>query len=819
MELLSYLKDHVVYLDGAMGTSLQARGIAPGERSEVWNETHPDDIVEIHRSYIEAGSNIISTNTFGANRLHFTTAELETYISLAVAHAREAQRTADADHPTWVALDIGPLGRLLKPFGDYSFDDAVESFAQTVQIGVKNGVDLIFIETMNDCYETKAAVLAAKENADLPIFVSNSYDDNGRLMTGANPEAMIALLESMRVNAIGVNCSLGPKQLRSVVGEYVKYASIPVFFKPNAGLPQFIGGKNVYDLSAEEWAEEVADIMHSGVYIAGGCCGTDRSYIRSLVEKTQDLAVSPIEKKNYSWVSSYTHAVRFGSDPVLIAERINPNAIQELNQAMTEGNIARIVEEAKKEESEGAHVIDINAGLPKIDEPKLLTDMVVAVQAVVDLPIAIDTSDPAAMEAALRHHNGKALIDSVNGKESVMDAIFPLAVKYGGMIVALPIDENGIPKTAEERVEVCKKIMKRAAEYGIDKSELIFDPLLMTISTNDMAAMETLKAVKMLHAMGCFTSLGVSNVSFGLPCRPVVNATLYVMALESGLNTGIVNTGSQEIMDAYYAFRALHGIDSGSQNYIKYSQKKLKRMALNPSIYQQTAGQSVQEAFLTGRDSGGEDSQDELTPLQEAIVEGMEEEAFELTKVLLRTKDALDIVSEEIIPALDYVGAGYSAGDFFLPELIMSADAAQEAFVAIKAKMAESGQSGPTKCSVFIATVKGDLHDIGKNILKVLLDNYGFDVHDLGMDVEPDYIVEEVVRTHAPLVGLSALMTTSIPSMEETIRKLNEKAPWCRIAVGGAVVNQESADRMHADFYGRDAMDTVRYCDEINNTL
>jgi 5-methyltetrahydrofolate--homocysteine methyltransferase len=809
MNVLEYLNSHITYMDGPMGTFLQSKGLPSGVRPEVWNIENPEAVINMHQGYFEAGSNIVCTNTFGANGLHFDDAKLEEIIRLAVDHVKEARQRSNCKQLTWIALKVSSLGKLLKPFGDYEFDDAVEEFAKIVKLGVKYGVELIDIETMNDSYETKAALLAAKENCDLPVFVSNTYDEKGRLMTGATPEAMVAMLEGMRADAIGINCSVGPEKMAPLIQKYIDCASIPVFFRPNAGLPKLVGSKTVYDMDPEIWADEVAKMVQKGVRMAGGCCGTTEEFTKALIVRTGNMDIVSIQKKNISWISSYNHTVKFGDVPILNAERINPNSMTDMHDAIRDGDINRIKQEAVKEREEGAQIIDVNVGLPEIDEPKLLQEAVVAIQSVVDNPLVIDTSDPIAMEAALRHYNGKALIDTVNGKEENMKAIFPLAQKYGGMIVALPLDENGIPEKAEDRVKIAERIIARAAEYGIDKKDLIFDPLALTISTDTNAALETLKAIKMIHDMGCLTSLGISNISFGLPERPLLNATFFVMAMDAGLNTGIVNTGSTELLNAYYTYCVLHNYDEKCMKYLKHCQE----LAKNPKMVEaapREAPKAVEEAPANN---------EAYQALREAIIEGFDDEAAKIAESLLEGNDPLVLISDAVIPALDYVGKGFEEEEFFLPELLASADAAQAACGIIKEYMVSTGNAGQVKCDFVLATVQGDVHDIGKNIVKILMENYGFNVFDLGIDVAPETVVEKVVELHAPICGLSALMTTSVPSMEETIKQIAEKAPWCKVVVGGAVLNQEYADKIHAHHYSPDAMSTVRYADEVYKTL
>ena len=822
MNILDYMKDHFLFLDGGMGTLLQEAGLQPGELPERWNVSRPEEIVRIQKSYYDAGSNVVLSNTFGANGLKFDDAELEELVTAAVKNAREAARQSSGTQEKFVALDIGPLGRLLKPYGDYEFEDAVAMYSKTIRFGVRSGVDLIFIETMNDSYDTKAALLAAKENSDLPVFVSNAYGSDGKLMTGASPAAMVAMLEGMHADAIGANCSLGPDQLVGVVEEYLEYASVPVLLKPNAGLPRSENGKTVYDVFPPEFSESVGRLLEKGVRIAGGCCGTTPDYISAVVEKAKTITPVPVVPKNRSLVSSYTHAVEFGGSPILIGERINPTGKKRFQQALRENDIDYILGEALKQQDAGVQLLDVNVGLPEIDEPAFLLRAVKELQAVTDLPLQLDTTDPVAMEAGLRAYNGKAMVNSVNGKEEVMNAVFPLVAKYGGFVVALTLDEGGIPDTAEERVAIAEKIIRRAAEFGIDKKDLIFDPLAMTISADTRAALATMQAVqKIRFGLGVNTSLGISNVSFGLPSRNIITSTFFALCLQDGLSAAIMNPYSQEMMNVYHAFRALHNMDENCMSYIEYAQN-LPAPTAAPAAG--AAGASGGGNSSGAASSGASDGTigGPASELQAAIVRGLKEKTGTLTKAMLAEKKPLEIIQSEVIPALNIVGADFEKKKVYLPQLLMAAEAAKSAFEEVKIAMAaapEENGGGSARCAFVIATVHGDIHDIGKNIVKLILENYGFAVSDLGKDVPEQTVVDEVVRLHAPIVGLSALMTTTVPAMEETIKLLREQAPWAKVCVGGAVLTQEYADAIGADKYCRDAMETVRYAEEIDEAL
>ena len=796
MKITDYIKNNRLFLDGSMGTLLQGRGLSAGELPERWNITHPEVICDVHKSYFDAGSNVVNTNTFGANSLKFDQAELEEIIAAAVSIAKKAAVDSVGSQEKWVALDIGPTGKMLEPYGDLMFEDAVSVFAQTVKLGVKYGADLIFIETMNDSYETKAALLAAKENSDLPVFVSNAYGEDGLLMTGAAPSVMVALLEGMGADAVGVNCSLGPKALSGVVEEYLKYASVPVILKPNAGLPRIEDGKTVFGISSYEFADEISPLLEKGVGIVGGCCGTTPEYISEVVNIGKDIPFVPVTPKNYTVVSSYTKSVFFGERPVLIGERINPTGKKRFKEALKSNDIDYVLKEGIAQQEKGVHILDVNVGLPEIDETKMLKTVVFELQSVSDLPLQIDTSDPIAMESALRLYNGKAMINSVNGKKESMDAVFPLVKKYGGVVVALTLDEAGIPQKAQDRIVIAERILAEAEKYGIDRKNIVFDPLALTVSADSAAAVETLKAVNMItEKLHCHTSLGVSNVSFGLPLRDYINSTFFTMALSHGLSAAIMNPYSADMLKAYYSFCALKGMDENCLDYIKFAEE-------NP---QQTV-----TACVTATEGTREQFKSQL---QRAIVKGLKEEASQLTSELVKTVEPLQVVQEEIIPALNIVGEGFENKTVYLPQLLMSAEAAKFAFEEIKKNVKH--ENAVTENRVVIATVKGDIHDIGKNIVKLLLENYGFYVVDLGRDVAPEDVLKTVRELKAPLVGLSALMTTTVPAMEETVRLIKAEAPWCKTVVGGAVLTRQLAENIGADKYAKDAMETVRYAQEI----
>jgi 5-methyltetrahydrofolate--homocysteine methyltransferase len=795
MTLKEKIKKGIVYLDGGMGTMLHAAGLPLGVLPEEWNITHPEVVTDIHRAYYAAGSDVVSANTFGANSLKFGD-RLPQIISAAINNVRQAQK---GFKDKYIALDVGSLGKLLKPLGDLDFEDAVNIFKKTFTAGADAGADVVFIETMNDVYELKAAVIAAKESCDLPIFASLVFGTDCKTMTGTSPEAAVALLEGLGVDALGINCSLAPAEMVPVINRMLAVSSTPVIVKPNAGLPQVINGKTVYSVGSDEFAADMKNIVKSGARLVGGCCGTTPEYISKLVAATRDIKAAEVTNKNLTVVSSYTNACYFGDIPVLIGERINPTGKKRLKQALKENDMAYILGEAVSQAERGAHILDVNVGLPEIDEVDMLTRAVCEIQAVTDLPLQLDTSDSVAMESAMRRYNGKPLVNSVNGKEESMRAIFPLVKKYGGTVIALTLDEGGIPATAEGRIAIAEKIIKNAIAYGISPNQLIFDTLAMTISADQTAANEALKALSYIrNNLGCNTSLGVSNISFGLPNRDFINSTFFAMALSSGLSAAIINPNSHEMIKTYKSYMALSGKDKNCTDYIDY--------AANISVGQVTSQMSANVGAADGERN-----------LNYFIVKGLKGEAASAAEKLLGTTQPMDVINGYIIPALNDVGKGFEEKTVFLPQLLMSAEAASGAFEVIKKHFTGGGNA--KKLKIVLATVHGDIHDIGKNIVKTLLENYGFTVCDLGRDVPPQKVVDAAKENQAGLVGLSALMTTTVASMEKTIKLLREQYPACKICVGGAVLNKEYADQIGADVYCKDAMETVRYAEGLENEL
>ena len=783
-----------ILLDGGSGSFLQKAGLKSGELPETWNLTHPDVIRALHRAYFDAGSNIVLTNTFGANCLKHTPDALERIVREAVCHVREASAQSTGDQPRFAALDLGPSGRLLQPFGDFTLEEAVDLYKATLRYALKEGVDLVCIETMNDLLETKAALLAVKESCDLPVFVSNAYGEDGRLMTGATPEIMVDLLESMGADCIGVNCSYGPDVMGPVISEYLRLAHVPVLFKPNAGLPRVSEtGETVYSLDPESFSRQMEPWVRRGVRAAGGCCGTTPDHIRQLRSRLSGIRPDTTHPEDAVRVTSNTRSVTFQTRPLLIGERINPTGKKAMKAALQAGDMNYLLREAIGQEEHGCDILDVNVGMPGIDEVHVLKQAAEEIQAVTGLPLQIDTSSAAAMEAALRTYRGKPLINSVNGKQESMDAIFPLMKKYGGVAIALTLDDSGIPDTADGRVRIARRILENAAAHGIPAHNLIFDPLAMTISADERAAMVTLETLRRIHdELGGKTCLGVSNVSFGLPARDGINSVYFALAMEHGLSCAIMNPYSQPMMQTYRAFLALHGLDSRCLEYIAFMQAHPAPSASAPALPEQPS-----------------ESASAMSPLGHAILHGLRTESARLTQELLKQQEGLDIINREIVPVLNQAGEAFEKHTLFLPQLLMCAEAATAAFDEIRL------QAGPKDASedhvpVVIATVKGDIHDIGKNIVRLMLESYGFPVTDLGKDTAPETILQAVLEKHAPICGLSALMTTTVPAMEETIRLLHEKAPFCHVMVGGAVLTQAYADRIGADSYARDAMAAVR---------
>lgn len=788
MSFRELLGKELLFFDGATGTMLQALGLQPGELPELWNFTHAEKVQSVHEAYLNNGSNIIKSNTFGANRLKFKGTDVT--VDAVVGAALKIGKAACAGREkAFVALNLGPTGKLLAPYGDLPFEEAVDIYGEMVRSGAKHGADLILIETMSDTYEIKAAILAAKENSDLPIIVTLTFDEDGKLLTGADVLSAVAMVEGLGVDAVGFNCGLGPKQMGKLLPQLLAACSLPVVLNPNAGLPVQRDGQTVFDVGADDFADMMRDLVPLGISVVGGCCGTTPAHIKALIEKCRGLQPGGKRDCQLTVVSSYGRAVVIDRDPVIIGERINPTGKPRLKQAILDGDLDYICRLGLEQLDNDAHILDVNVGVPGIDEAATAAKTVLALQAITSAPLQIDTSDYETMERALRLYNGKPLLNSVSGKDEALEKVLPLAKKYGAVVVGLALDDTGIPETAAGRLAVAAKIIDRAAASGIEKRNIIIDPLALTISTGPDNASVDLEVIRALAAQNVKTIMGVSNISFGLPARDAANSTFFALALEAGLSCAIINPQSKPMLDAYYAFRALKGLDEGCKAYVK-------RFA--------DGGAKTQPPAVS-----------EYT-LYDAITKGLQEQSRQAVTKLLASEKPLDIINGHMIPALDFVGNGFEKKSLFLPQLLMSADAAKAAFDVIRDRMAEGG-AVEKGAAVIIATVKGDIHDIGKNIVKVLLENYGYNVIDLGKDVPVEAVVEAVAAHQAHIVGLSALMTTTVGAMEATIKALRDtcKDRDCKIVVGGAVLTQDYADSIGADHYAPNAVSAVAYVNSI----
>ncbi|NLG86329.1 MAG: dihydropteroate synthase [Firmicutes bacterium] len=774
-----------------MGTMLQTHGLKPGELPESYNLLHPEIIERIHREYLAAGSDIITTNTFGANRykLNQYGYNVEEIVSSAVQIARQAAKDK------LVALDIGPSGQLMQPYGTLSFEDAYKAFAEQVIAGAKAGADLILIETMSDVYEAKAAILAAQENSDLPVIATMTFQSDGRTLTGTDPLTMVNIIQGLGVKALGVNCSLGPKEILPVIEEILAYSKVPVMAQPNAGLPKVVQGKTVFDVGPEAFAQYAKMMAQKGVTILGGCCGTNPSHIKAIKKELAGLEPVKREIKRVTAVSSFADTVIIGNGVTIIGERINPTGKKHLKEALRRADTDYILHEAIKQRDAGAHILDVNVGLPEIDEEAVMVDIIKEIQSIVSLPLQIDSARPDVIESAARIYNGKPLINSVSGKQKDMEQLFPIVKKYGAAAVCLTLDEDGIPAKAEERLKIAAKIVQTAEQYGIDKEDLIIDCLVLTASAQQSQVKETIKAVALVQEkLGVKTTLGVSNVSFGLPERGLLNRTFLAAALAAGLNAPILNPLDEDMAGTVQAFNVLWGHDKDAAYYIATYGGRNKELA--PSF--------------------GPAEPAEMD-LDKIIINGIREQAPSKTKELLQKLPPLAIVDQYLIPALDIVGRKYEQGEIFLPQLIQSAETVKKAFGVIKHHLVENqgASTDMVKGKILLATVRGDIHDIGKNIVKILLENYGFEVIDLGKDVPEEDIVRQVKENKIALVGLSALMTTTVRSMENTIRALKDEGLPCKVMVGGAVLNDDYAQMIGADYYGRDAREAVKIAQEF----
>jgi len=765
---------------------LEKYGLKRGELPESYNILHPEIIEKIHCEYFEAGSDVITTNTFGANSYKLKNSQY-TVEELVVSAVKIARKVAGH---RLVALDIGPIGQLMEPYGILSFDAAYDAFAEQIKIGAREGADIILIETMTDIYEAKAAILAAKEHSSLPIICTMSYQSNGRTLMGTDPITMVNVLQALGVDALGVNCSLGPNAMLPIVADILKYSKVPVIVQPNAGLPKLKNGETVFDVHAHEFAEYAKLLTKMGVTILGGCCGTTCEYIKAIKEEIKNLKPVKCNAQKITAVSSGSLTVILGEEIKIIGERINPTGKKKLKEALKNNDIEYILEEAINQKEAGAHILDVNVGLPEIDERKVMIEVIKELQSMVKLPLQIDSVRSDVIEAAVRIYNGKPLINSVNGKEEVMESIFPIVKKYGACVIGLTLDDNGIPKSAEDRLEIATKIIQRAEEYGIDRADIIIDCLVLTASAQQSEVKETIRAVELVKAnLGVKTTLGVSNVSFGLPQREILNRTFLAAALTAGLDAPILNPLSKDMISTVNAFNVLWNNDKNSKKYIK--------------AYSSLEGITTTKEVFKNAD------------LIKIIIDGLKDEATELTVELLKTMSEMEIVDNYLIPALDIVGKKYEIGETFLPQLLQSAETVKKAFEVIKESILKGTGNKLSKGKIVLATVRGDIHDIGKNIVKILLENYGFEVIDLGKDVHTDDVVNAVRSGNVKLVGLSALMTTTVRSMEETIKALRENNLDCMVFVGGAVLNEEYAKMIGADFYAKDATQSVKIARKI----
>lgn len=774
--------DRFLIFDGGMGTMLQSRGLKAGEKPELFILENPEILTDIHKQYVEAGANVITTCTFGASRHKLGSDELsEKVISAAV----DAAKKSGAEY---VALDIGPIGALLEPIGSLSFDDAYDMFALQIKAGVKAGADLVIIETMSDLLEIKAAVLAAKENSDLPVIATMTFESDGKTFLGTDAETAAIALTSFGADAVGVNCSLGPKELSSVIDTFTEYANVPVAMQPNAGLPVIENGETVYRISPEEFAQSSAEKAKKGVLIFGGCCGTTPAHIKALSDALKNMTPVKLPEKHFTAFTSGRNTVILdGHNSAIIGERINPTGKKKLKEALRNQNFDYVVNEAVSQESFGADVLDVNAGLPEIDEKATLVSMIKEIQTICALPLQIDSSDPDVVESAVRIYNGKPIINSVNGTEESMAKILPIVKKYGTAVVALTLDEKGIPSTAEGRLAVAEKILSKAESMGISRDNILVDCLVLTVSTNQSAVKETIKAVALVkEKLGVKTVLGVSNVSFGMPNRELINAAFLAEAYGAGLDMPILNPLAEKYREIIAAHKVINNEDISGASFIEK--------------FADTQAAPKAAALESARD------------LKDIIISGIKGEAKAAVSELLKDKTPLEIINGYFIPALDIVGSRFEKGEMFLPQLMASAQTVKNGFEAISEVM---GASSPTKGKIILATVKGDIHDIGKNIVKMLLENYGYDVIDLGKDVDPEEVVKAQKESGAKLVGLSALMTTTVKSMKDTIDALNEAGADCRVMVGGAVLNEEYAEMVGADYYVSDATQSARVAAEV----
>ena len=787
VEIREYMKDNILIIDGGMGTMLQGRGLQAGQNPEVFGCENPEILVEIHREYFEAGANIATTCTFGCNELKLPEGyEVEQIVDVAVKAAKEAITKVDNKNEKYVALDIGPIGEMLEPMGTLSFDRAYEIFKRQAVQGEKSGADLIIIETMMDLYEIKAALLAAKENTNLPVFCTMTFDENGRSFTGCLPEAMVVTLQGLGADAVGVNCSLGPDQLLPVVEKIIRRATVPVMVQPNAGLPAIKDGQTIYKMTADEFLEGVSKFVEMGATIVGGCCGTNPKFTKILADNVKNIEVKQLEKNLECVVCSPSKILEING-PTIMGERLNPTGRKPLQDALISGNLDYVVGLGLDQVEEGAEILNMNVGLPELDEKTMMPKVIKTLQEIINVPIQIDSSNVEALEQGLRYYNGRTIVNSINGKEDSLNSILPIVQKYGAAVVGLALDENGIPKTAEGRFEIAKKIVERAESYGIKRQDIFIDCLSLTVSAQQEEAMETIKAIRMVkEKLGCKTILGVSNISFGVPNRKALNSTFLNLALGAGLDLAIINTEEDVMMESMYAYRVINNIDAGCKDYIE----RFKDFSNNKK-----SGDNIQVV--------------DENNLEVLIERGLKEETKALTYKLLEEYEGDKILDEMLIPALDKVGEKYDKGEIFLPQMIQAAETIKVSLNIIKEKLTSNNQEGKTKGKIIVATVKGDIHDIGKNIVKIMLENYGYEVIDLGKDVPIETVVETAKAQNIKLIGLSALMTTTVQNMKETIEAIREAGIEAKVIVGGAVLTEEYAQKIDADYYAKDAKKSV----------
>lgn len=816
MKITDLLGKKIIICDGAMGTMLQKYGLKAGELPELLSFTNPGIIKEIHEAYYKAGSDFVSANTFGCNRykVQSTGYTVNQVVSQAVAHAKDAANRVTEEEKTrsetpgerYVALDVGPIGKLMEPVGDLSFDEAYDVYKELITAGAEAGADFIFFETFTDIYELKAGILAAKENCDLPVFCSVTFQEDGRMLMGTDPLTAVNILQDLGIDALGLNCSLGPKQIIGIAREILEYSKLPVLVQPNAGLPEIVNGETIFKVDIQEYLDAMEELLQAGIAIAGGCCGTNPDYIAALVQRIQNKDYPALSQeadrirreKAVTAVSSSTRTVILDDRIRIIGERINPTGKKLLKEALKAKDLSYIENEAITQVKAGAEILDINVGLPEIDEYEMMAEVIRRVASVVTVPLQIDSADPGVIEAAARYYNGKPIINSVNGKKENMEAVFPIVKKYGACVIALTLDEKGLPKNAEERLAIAERIIKTAGTYGIGRERIIVDCLTLTVSAQQNAGRDTLEAIRRVKKQfGVKTTLGASNVSFGLPERKLLNRTFLAMALAAGLDAPITDPLVPEYTDTIHAFEALSCKDAESKDYIRLYGGRTETAPAAAVPEKQKAQTDNMEAAL-----------------KEIIIEGYEDRAARVTEQLLETKKPLEIVEQIIIPALETVGKDYESGASFLPQLIKSADTVKAAFVVLKDAMKASGGM-LSYGKIILATVQGDIHDIGKNIVKVLLENYGYEVLDLGKDVPVERVIEAAARENIKMVGLSALMTTTVVNMEKTINALKDAGLDCVTAVGGAVLTPEYAGKIGADFYCKDAMDTVKVANQI----